>query len=167
MRKVLFISFFLVLLLCSCIKEKQTGADLAAGDKVPDFTVVMNDGNSVTGEQLRQGASCIVFFTTMCPDCRNALPHIKAIYEEFVPQGVQFALISREESGGSIAGYWAEHGFTMPYSAQEDRSIYELFAQSRVPRIYICSNGVIKAIFTDVPAPTYDSMATELNNIIH
>ena len=37
----------------------------------------------------------------------------------------------------------------MPYSAQSDRDIYELFARTRVPRVYICKDGQIKQIFTD------------------
>ena len=36
----LFHTYFLL----SCIKEQQTGADLVLGDKIPDFSVIMNDG---------------------------------------------------------------------------------------------------------------------------
>lgn len=158
MRGQMFIVTALLLLLTSCIKENQSGADLIVGDSVPDFTVVINDGCTVTGAELRQGVSCIIFFTTVCPDCQKALPHMQRIYDEYAPQGVQFVFISREEGSQSISKYWTEHDLRMPYSAQEDRSIYELFAQSRVPRIYICSDGVIKSIFTDNPAPVYEDI---------
>ena len=157
-------SLFL-LLLTSCIKEDQSGADLSVGDRLPDFTAVMNDGSQITGVQLQTGVSCIVFFTTGCPDCQKALPHIQRVYDEYVSQDIQFVLISREESDESVARYWAEQGLTMPYSPQQDRSIYELFAKTRVPRIYICRDGIIQSIFTDEPAPTYESIVAELNNI--
>ncbi len=165
MSKTISILILLVTLLSSCIKEKSSGADLVVGDMVPDFTVVTDDGTSLTGEQLSQGASCIVFFTTVCPDCQNALPHIQRLYDEYAPQGVQFVLISREEGADTIARYWEEHQLTMPYSAQTDRKIYELFAKTRVPRIYICGSGVIKAIFTDTPPPVYEDVADILKNI--
>lgn len=64
MRKLLiFICLGVLLGVSSCIKEKQTGADLVVGDVIPDFTAVMSDGSEVTGAQLREGVCCIVFFT--------------------------------------------------------------------------------------------------------
>ena len=156
----------LIFLSLSCIKEKQTGADLVIGDRIPDFTVTMNDGSTVSGEQLREGVSCIVFFTTLCPDCQQTLPHVQKIYDEYLSQGVKFALISREESRESIERYWAENGYTMPYSAQKDRLIYELFAKTRVPRVYICRGGVIKTIFTDSPNPSYTDLDSSIQGAL-
>ena len=51
-------------MLFSCIKDKQIGNDLVVGSRVPDFSVVMNDGSTITGDSLRDGVSCIVFFYT-------------------------------------------------------------------------------------------------------
>ena len=152
----------------SCIKERQTGADLAVGDRIPDMTLSMSDGTSLTGSQLREGVSCIVFFTTVCPDCRQTLPHVQRIYDEYSLKGVRFALISREESAETIASYWFAQGFTMPYSAQRDRRIYELFAKTRVPRVYICRQGIIQYIFTDQPEnPTDGALRTVLDGVLH
>ena len=156
-----------VLSLVSCIKEKQTGADLSVGDMIPDFTVAVSDGTSLTGAQLRDGVSCIVFFTTICPDCRETLPHVQRLYDEYADKGVRFAIISREDGYESVSTYWMEQGFAMPYSAQSDRTIYELFARSRVPRVYICRDGVIKSIFTDQPAnPTYEVLRAVLDEML-
>ena len=156
-----------VLSLFSCIKEKPKGADLDAGDMIPDFTVAVSDGTSLTGAQLRDGVSCIVFFTTICPDCRETLPHVQRLYDEYADKGVRFAIISREDGDESVSTYWMEQGFTMPYSAQSDRTVYELFARSRVPRVYICRDGVIKYIFTDKPAnPTYEVLRAVLEEML-
>ena len=166
MRKMLFILSLLSLLMTSCIKEDQTGADLTVGDRIPEFSVMMNDGTGITGRGLSQGKACIVFFTTKCPDCQKTLPAVQTLYEEYSPEGVSFALISREEVAESIFQYWQESEFTMPYSAQSDRKIYELFAKTRVPRVYICNDGVIMAIFTDQPEnPTYDVIKAALESL--
>lgn len=165
MKKVI-ISVLVLFSLVSCIKEKQIDAELVVGDSIPDFTVVMNDGTQLTGSQLRQGISYIVFFTTECPDCKEVLPHIQELYNEYSSKGVQFALISREDGPSSVADYWNEKKYTMPYSAQSDRTIYELFAKTRVPRVYLCKDGVIKAIFTDQPSnPTYYDMKDALESL--
>ena len=166
MRRVLHI-LLLSFALFSCIKEGQKGADLGVGDSVPDFTVTMDDGSQVTGVSLREGISVIVFFTTQCPDCRETLPHIQRLYQEYASEGVRFALISREDTEENIYSFWKDNGFTMPFSAQADRRIYELFARSRVPRVYICRDGVIKYIFTDKPSiPTYELLSASLEEVL-
>lgn len=165
MRK-LIIYILLSLSFISCIKENQSGEELVVGDRIPDFSIVMNDGSEMTGKQLRKGKSCIVFFTTECPDCRMVLPHVQELYNDYSSQGVQFALISREDGPETVSNYWIEKKYTMPYSAQADRKIYELFAKTRVPRVYICKNGVIKAIFTDQPYnPNYDTIKASLESL--
>ena len=163
MRKNLLPYLLSLLCLLSCIKEKQTGADLAVGDRIPDFSVTMNDGTIVTGEQLRQGTSFIMFFTTVCEDCRKTLPQVQTVYNLYKDNGVRFVLISRSEGPESIQTHWSEHKFTMPYSAQTGSGIYELFARTRVPRIYICQDGIIKSMFTDDPVPTAESLVLSLD----
>ena len=166
MKRVLHI-LLLVLSLSSCIKEKQKGADLGVGDLIPDFTVTMNDGTQVTGALLREGVSVIVFFTTQCGDCRETLPHIQQLYDEYALKDVRFALVIREDTEENIYSFWKESGFTMPFSAQADRRVYELFAQTRVPRVYICRDGVIKYIFTDKPSiPTYELLSASLEEVL-
>ena len=165
MKKIiiyLFVSLFFV----SCIKEKPSGADLVVGDRIPEFSITMNDGSKLTGKQLSKGKSCIVFFTTACPDCKATLPHVQSVFNEYNPKGVQFALISREDGAEAISKYWQENEFTMPYSAQDDRKVYELFAKTRVPRVYVCKNGVIKAIFTDQPEnPNDDTIKAAIESL--
>ena len=165
MKRVLHI-LLVVLSLSSCIKEKQKGADLGVGDIIPDFTVTMNDGSQVTGALLREGVSVIVFFTTQCGDCRETLPHIQQLYDEYALKGVRFALISREDTQSNISAYWEGNLFTMPYSAQEDRKVYELFAKTRVPRVYLTKEGLIKSIYTDSPVPDYDTLYESLNVLL-
>ena len=166
MKRIYAILLILTVLCVSCIKEKENGADLAVGDSLPEFSVTMNDGTKVCTEQLSAGVSCIMFFTTACPDCRETLPHMQRIYDEFAPKGVTFAIISREDGITAVSEYWASEGFTMPFSAQEDRSVYELFAKTRVPRVYINKDGLIKAIFTDIPAnPTYEDIKAVIENL--
>lgn len=167
MKKYL-ISFVstLLFLVTSCIFEKPDREDLEVGDLVPDFSVTMNDGTVITGEMLRESPSCIVFFHTSCPDCQKVLPLINQLYEKYSQAGVMFALISREEAGDTVSAFWKKKAFTMPYSAQSTREIYNLFAQTRVPRIYICEKGgMIRNIHTDNPIPESEELDSQLNSV--
>ena len=154
------------LILSSCIKEEQ-GVELVVGDRLPDFEVVMNDGSVVDDDILSEGVSVVMFFHTSCPDCQQALPRMQQIYDEYISKGVYFAFISREESAVDIESYFNEKGLKLPYSAQNDRKVYEQFAQTRIPRIYICEKGgIIRYIFTDDPVPTYDLLKSSLDSVI-
>ena len=153
--------------LSGCIKEKQTGADLKVGDRLPDFEVVMDDGTVVTDEILSETVSVVMFFHTSCPDCRQVLPQMQKVYDEYASAGVRIVLISREDPKESVESFWRENGLKMPYSAQNDRKVYEKFAATRIPRVYVNEKGgIIRYVFTDDPNPSYDEICTALENVI-
>ena len=165
MKRIIIIA--VMALLCGCIKEKQTAVDLKTGDSIPDFRVEMNDGSIVTDEDLKGQTSVIMFFHTSCPDCQQALPRVQQLYDEYASEEVVFALISREEGEEEIESFWKENGLNMPYSAQNDRKVYEKFARTRIPRIYLNDkDGIIRYIFTDDPVPSYDELKSSLETLI-
>lgn len=167
LMKRLLLILSCIFIVSSCIKDKPQGSDLKVGDMLPDFEVVMNDGTVVSDEGLAGSVSVVMFFHTSCPDCRQALPRMQQIYDEYASKGVAFALISREDAEQDIEAYWNEQGLKMPYSAQNDRKVYEQFASSRIPRIYINDrNGIIRYIFTDDPVPSYDDIDSSIESII-
>lgn len=164
MKQVALILTLLCGLLCvsGCIKDEM-GPELKVGDSIPDFNVVMNDGANVSDETLKGNVSCVVFFHTTCPDCQKTLPVIQKIYDEYLPKGVSFVLISREQEADEIRVFWEENSLNMPYSAQSDRKVYNLFAQTRIPRVYLIDkDGIIRYIFTDDPIPDYDVLNNSL-----
>ena len=128
----------------------------------------MNNGEVVTEDSLTGNVSVLMFFHTSCPDCQQALPRVQEIYNEYSSKGVNFALVSRECGKDEIEAYWRESGLDLPYSAQDDRKVYNMFATSRIPRIYISDeNGTIRYIFTDDPVASYDDLKSALESLIH
>lgn len=155
------------MLFTGCIHEKIEGGDVKVGDNLPEFSVIMNDGTVVTDKSLEGGVSFIMFFHTQCPDCSNTFPAVQEIYDEYLEKGVRFAFISREQGDDQIRDYWAEKGYSMPYSAQDDRKVYSLFAATRIPRIYISDkDGIVRYIYTDDPIPTYDDLKSSIESLI-
>ena len=54
----------------------------------------------------------------------------------------------------------------MPYSAQQDRKIYQLFASHTIPRIYVVDEeGIIRAVFTDNPLASYEDLVQAVEGI--
>ena len=156
----IFCVMVFVMISGACIDENVDEFEelVKVGDRLPTFVVTTNEDTTVTSGQLSSGISLVIFFHTGCPDCQAVLPIVQQLYEEYCADGVQFLLISREDTQASVSKYWSQNNLTMPYSAQSDRRIYELFAQEGVPRIYISQDGLIRSIFTDAPTPTYEEL---------
>lgn len=124
------------------------------GDRVPAFSVetVLADGSTATFSTARlTGETVIVLFHTGCQDCQRELPRMNDYYLQHCgDKGFQMVAISREEGAESVAAYWKEQGLSIPYSAQTDRRIYNLFASSIIPRTYFCSaDGIITQILVE------------------
>ena len=169
MRSILLLLLVAATTLSACINDEEPKRVevVHVGESLPDFSAPMKDGSVVTGEYLRSRVSVVVFFHTSCPDCRQLLPQIQRLYNEYSTHNVAFAIISREEGESSIASFWEAHNLTMPYSPQSDRTLYNLFATSLIPRVYISDDrGLVRSIFTDNPTPSYDKIKAALDKIL-
>lgn len=152
-----YIALMLLCLLmtgCSSIEDDNEVTErVNVGDRVPLFTVdVVNDGvHSTFSTAQLTGETVIVFFNTTCPDCQRDLPKLNQYYlKHKVDEGFQMVAISREEGEEDVAAYWKDNGLQIPYSAQNDRRIYELFASSIIPRVYFVSaQGIVTRVFIE------------------
>lgn len=146
--------------------DPDEGANLQVGDALPSFVVTMSDGTSVATSDLMGHPSVIVFFSTSCPDCQKELPEIQHLWDATDRTSVPILLIARAQEKADIERYWQTEGFSMIYSPQSDRSIYNLFATSRIPRIYISDcKGIIRYIHTDEVLPTCEVLQEEIRKI--
>lgn len=139
--------------LFSCKESREEpdedGSIVKVGQMLPSFEIETNSGEHVSNLTLQGSASVIVFFATTCSDCQRELPKVQTIYEEMKDK-VQFVCISRAQSDFDVAAYWKEHSFTLPYSAQSDKTIYNLFAEHTIPRIYVSdASGKVRYMFIE------------------
>lgn len=167
-----FILVFILSVLASCIKDNvpDSGEDkVKTGDLLPDFAVEMNDGNVISTEDVKGKVSVITFFHTLCPDCQAELPVLQNVYEEYSDDDrVMIFAISREENDVDVSEYWDENDITIPYSAQEDRTVYEMFSTFGIPKIYISDRKmVVRYIHSDEDMPTADVLKYEINSLIN
>lgn len=155
---------FATMLFTSCLGENTEVEDpkeyVSIGDQLPSFSVRLSDGNTVKSSDLLGQCSYIVLFTTQCGDCRALLPTVEAFYREHSKKhAVNVLCIAREETSERAGAFWTEHKLTMPFAPQEDRKVYNLFANWGVPRVYISNEkGMVEAIFKSEDAPTVEQL---------
>ncbi|MBO5053101.1 MAG: TlpA family protein disulfide reductase [Muribaculaceae bacterium] len=159
------------LLLAGCITDRdgEPSADpVRVGDRLPMFSVAMSDGVVVNMADLEGSPAAVVFFSTTCPDCRRELPKIQQVYEwvSECDQGIKILCIGREESDAVIRKYWGEQGLTVPYSPQSDRGIYNMFATSGIPRLYIVDADLkVRAIYVET-LPSATEITDRLKSLV-
>lgn len=152
-----YIALMLLCLLmtgCSSIEDDHEVTErVNVGDRVPSFSVEMvKDGERIMFSTSHlTGETVIVFFNTTCPDCQRDLPKLNQYYlKHKADEGFQMVAISRAEDEDAVAAYWKDNGLQIPYSAQNDKRIYELFASSIIPRIYFVSaQGIVTRVFIE------------------
>ena len=157
MRKLLlFLMTALSVASCSSVVDDEDDAKeyVKVGDHVPLFSVetVLADGSTAVFSTAQlTGETVIVLFHTGCQDCQRELPRLNAYYLRHRSEpGFQMVAISREEGAESIAAFWQAQNLSIPYSAQADRRIYNLFASSVIPRVYFCSpEGIVTKIYIE------------------
>ena len=158
----------MAVLLAGChVVDDENGVDpVQVGDPVPSFSVTLQDGSVFESLNPASWPAVIVFFHTSCVDCQTTLPVIQQAYDRFQSMGVRFVCIARAEGSAQIQNFWQSHRLTLPWSAQEDRSVYSLFAASRIPRVYVVDRtGVVKAIYDDNPCPSYEDLSASILSV--
>lgn len=69
-RLQLLVGLFLVCLSVSCIRDGEpsvSSATLEVGEQVPEFSVVLNSGESLANTDLKGRVSVLVFFVLLAP----------------------------------------------------------------------------------------------------
>ena len=143
-----YILLIVLSLTISCIRDKKmnNNIDVEEGDRIPQFSAVGIDGSNFNSASFTGKRSLLVLFVTTCPDCQRELPVINRIYDIVKDNPDILVLgISRGEDRSVIQDYWADAGFSIPAYLDPDRSVFDKFANSTIPRIYIIDeNGIVE-----------------------
>ena len=108
------------------------------GDKAPDFTVEMFDGEQVTLSKLKGKVVLINFWATWCPPCRQELTHVqKEIIDHFKGQDFVFLPISRGEKKSVVEAFREKTGYTFPMGLDPTQEIFKKYASNYIPRNFV------------------------------
>lgn len=81
---------------------------------VPDFNLQDLDGRSVTLKEFRGKVVFVNFWATWCPPCRDEMPSMQRIYNEYRDKGLVMLAINFMESPNTIRPFLSEHKLTFP-----------------------------------------------------
>lgn len=146
MKRLLLLLLFLGALL-PAFGQSDPWARVDVGERVPSFEVAMMDGTRLSSADLEGKVVWICLWASWCPSCRREFKWL-AKSEEFTAllehKGFVFLPISREESLATVRLWLKKMGYPYCSGVDEDRSVYELFAEQEIPRnIIVGRDGIV------------------------
>ena len=108
------------------------------GDKAPDFTVEMVDGEQITLSKLKGKVVVVNFWATWCPPCRQELKVVeKELINRFKGKDFVFLPISRGEAKKTVEAFREQNGYTFPMGLDSKQTIYKKYASNYIPRNFV------------------------------
>ena len=128
------------MLVLAWVGRAQEDVDLVkVGDKMPAFTIMRDDGTTLSSASLEGKVVLVNFFATWCPPCQKELAEVQERLWPAYKDRKDFALlvIGREHSDADLVKYNERKGFDFPLYPDKNRAIFGAFAKNLIPRSYL------------------------------
>lgn len=111
----------------------------------PDFTLKDQYGNIHTLSEYKGKTVFINFWATWCSPCRQELPHIQTIYEDYEKEGeealIVFGIVAPEygdeKSEEDIIQFVQEQGYTFPVLMDSTAEVFRDYGVSAFPTTFM------------------------------
>jgi cytochrome c biogenesis protein CcmG/thiol:disulfide interchange protein DsbE len=119
------------------------------GFTAPDLTLQTLDGETVTLSDLRGQAVLINFWASWCPPCRNEMPAIQQVYEEYRDEGFTVVAVNSQEQETRVVAFAEPLGLTFPILIDRDGSVFDRYQVAALPTTFFVDRaGVIRGVTT-------------------
>ena len=126
----------------------ETADDPASEVLAPGYDLELKDqfGKVHTLSDYKGKVIFLNFWATWCGPCRNEMPDIQKLYEEYSAQGGDAEVvilgiagpeIGQEGSSGDIAGFMEENGYTYPVLMDESGEMFDQYGISAFPTTFM------------------------------
>lgn len=131
------------------------------GDKAPLFSATLLDGTVVSLADYQGEYVMLILFSHTCPDCRMLLDELQGIINSEVPMPSILA-VGRDATEEELLVYRSKHGYSILMTSDASRSIFNLYATTYVPRVYLIdSGGYIVKMFIEYESHYLDELIEE------
>ncbi len=152
----------LVALLVGC-----GGAQPAArlGSPAPDFTLQSADGNTVRLSDFKGKPVLINFWATWCQPCREEMPALEELYEQYRDQGLVILAVDMEEDLRLVRRWIDQGGYTFTFVLDSEGEQVKRYNINASPTSYFVGrDGVIRDL--KLGALSRDEMKAKVEKLL-
>jgi cytochrome c-type biogenesis protein len=126
--------------------DQNTSEDPEAGDRALDFRFQDAAGTTFALSDFRGRVVVLNFWATQCSYCREELPHIQQLYDEWSTELVLLTIAKGQEPT-TVAAFMQDEGFTFPVIVDGEKLVSSQYRVTGIPRtFFIDSDGYIMGI---------------------
>ena len=125
--------------LSSLSSEQSESAPVAAGNQAANFKLEALDGHTVSLESLRGKVIFLNVWATWCEPCREEMPSMQTLYEDFKSNKdfVMLAVSQDTKGRSAVAPYVEKNGFHFTILLDPENKISSSYDMSGVPETFI------------------------------
>ena len=122
---------------------------VAVGEQAPGFTASTLDASPQvrTLTDYRGKVVLLNVWATWCPPCREEMPSMQALYQDFAPRGFEIVAVSIDDPGAEqkVRDFVREYGLTFDVVHDPTGSIQQIYQTTGVPENFLIgADGVIR-----------------------
>lgn len=121
------------------------------GDVAPDFTLPDVHGKTRRLSDLRGKVVFLNFWATWCPSCREEMPTMEALYQEFKNEGLEILAVSIDQGSDAmvkrvVSAFRHEFGpMTFPLLLDSKQEVMDRYRVTFIPtHFYVDRKGYIR-----------------------
>lgn len=142
---------FWILLNRETASASGAGDDLVAlprkGYLAPDFTLQTPGGQAMSLSSLRGQVIVVNFWASWCPACRQEMPAMQQVYDQYRDRGLVVLGVNLAEGGEHVSAFVDEMGLTFPVVLDRDGSVAGRYRVNAVPAtFFVDRSGVIRDV---------------------
>jgi thiol-disulfide isomerase/thioredoxin len=124
------------------------------GFSAPNFTLDLLTGGQTTLSDLRGKVVMINLWASWCPPCREEMPAIENIYQEFKVEGLEVLAvnITYQDREAEVAKFVQQYGLSFPILLDKTGAVSNRYQLRGLPSTYFVDRkGVIRSVVVGGP----------------
>jgi peroxiredoxin len=110
---------------------------VSGGVQAPEFDLATADGKRVLLTALRGQVVLLNFWATWCPPCREEMPSMERLHQEFRAQGLAVLAVDIQESPKQVARFMRDFRLTFPALLDTDAAVAGRYGARGLPSTYL------------------------------
>ena len=121
------------LLMWDALRDRSVNA----GDPAPEFSVVTEDGRTLTRASFGGKVLILNFWASWCQPCREETPSMERMHRQLKEKGVVLLGISVDKNPEKYKSFLQRYGVTFPTSHDPAMKVSDSYSTYRYPETYV------------------------------